>query len=186
MIGVLAKDKFLNVKLIPSKEIYKPGEKASYRIQVTDYEGNPVRNTELSFGIVDESIYAIRDEKVQDIQNFFYSPQYFYVPIYNSLQYGYFSSSSRAATFIDLNYFDGTDKVGAKGSSKLYGRVKVKGTEENAKELFIILSSDKNYYTTKTDTSGRYSFDKIVSGEYEMYASVPGGILTFIKKSKSI
>jgi alpha-2-macroglobulin len=184
MIGVLAKDKFLNVKLIPSKEIYKPGEKASYRIQVTDYEGNPVRNTELSFGIVDESIYAIKHEKVQDIQNFFYSPQYFYVPIYNSLQYGYFSSSSRAATFIDLNYFDGTDKVGAKGSSKLYGKVKVKGTEENAIDLFIILSSDKNYYTAKTDTSGKYSLDKIVSGEYELYASVPGGLLTFIKKIK--
>ena len=184
MIGVLAKDKFLNVKLIPSKEIYKPGEKASYRIQVNDYEGNPVRNTDLSFGIVDESIYAIRDEKVQDIQNFFYSPQYFYVPIYNSLQYGYFSSSSRAATFIDLNYFDGTDKVGAKGSSKLYGNVKIKGTEENAKNLFIILSSDKNYYTAKTDTSGKYAFNKIVSAEYEMYVSVPGGLLTFIKKIK--
>lgn len=184
MIGVIAKDKFLNVKLIPSKEIYKPGEKASYRIQVTDFEGNPVRNTELSFGIVDESIYAIRDEKVQDIQNFFYSPQYFYIPIYNSLQSGYFSSSSRAATFIDLNYFDGSDKVGAKGSSKLYGKVKVKGTEESAKDLFIILSSNKNYYTAKTDTTGKYTFDKIVSGEYEIYASVPGGILSFIKKVK--
>lgn len=184
MIGVIAKDKFLNVKLIPSKEIYKPGEKASYRIQVTDFEGNPVRNTELSFGIVDESIYAIRDEKVQDIQNFFYSPQYFYIPIYNSLQSGYFSSSSRAATFIDLNFFDGSDRVGAKGSSKLYGKVKVKGTEENAKDLFIILSSDKNYYTAKTDTSGKYSLSNIVGGEYELYASVPGGLLTFIKKIK--
>lgn len=184
MIGVLAKDKFLDVKLTPSKEMYKPGDKAFYNILVTDYQGNPVRNTEVSFGIVDESIYAIKDETTPVIQNFFYSPQYFYVPVYNSLQYGYFSSSSRAATFIDLNYFDGSDKTGAAGSSKLYGRVKIKNSEENAKGLFIILSSDKNYYTAKTDTSGRYSFIKIVSGEYEMYASVPGGILTFIKKVK--
>src|SRR5690606_31965423 len=36
MVGVLAKDKFLNVKLTPSKEIYKPGDKASYKIYVTD------------------------------------------------------------------------------------------------------------------------------------------------------
>jgi uncharacterized protein YfaS (alpha-2-macroglobulin family) len=184
MIGVLAKDKFLNVKLTASKGIYKPGEKASYKILVTDFDGDPAPNTELSFGIVDESIYAIRDEKVPEIQNFFYSPQYFYIPIYNSLQYGYFSSSSRATTFIDLNYFDGTDKVGATGSSKLYGKVKIKGTEENAKDLYIVLSSDKNYYTSKTDTSGEYSFNKIVSGDYELYVSVPGGILTFIKKIK--
>ncbi|MFO7525006.1 MAG: alpha-2-macroglobulin family protein, partial [Ignavibacteriaceae bacterium] len=184
MIGVLAKEKFLNVKLTPSKEIYKPGDKASYKISVTDFEENPVRNTEVSFGIIDESIYAIRDEKVQEIRNFFYSPQYYYVPVYNSLQYGYFSSTSRATTFIDLNYFDGSNKVGAAGSSKLYGKVKIKNSEENVKDLFIILSSDKNYYTAKTDTAGHYAFNKIVGGEYEMYASVPGGILTFIKKVK--
>lgn len=184
MIGVISKDKLLNVKLFPSREIYKPGDKASYRILVTDYKGNSVPKTELSFGIVDECIYAIRNEKVQDIQNFFYSPQYFYVPIYNSLQSGYFSSPSRSATFIDLNYFNGKNKIGAAGSSGIFGQVKIKVSEEIAKELFIILSGDKNYYTTKTDSSGRFEFKKILRGEYDVYISAPGGVLFFYKRIK--
>lgn len=186
MIGVLAKDKFLNVKLSPSKDTYKPGETALYDILVTDYKGNPLKDTELSFGVIDESIYAIKDESTPEIQNFFYSPQHYYVPTHNSLQYGYFSSNSRAATFIDLNYFDKPDKFGQKGSAGLYGAVKIKDTDRYAKDVFIILSSEKNYYSTKTDKDGKYHFKNIAKGEYEIYVSVPGGVMTFIKKHKIV
>ena len=79
MVGVLPKEKFLNIELTSSKEKYKPGEKASYKILVKDNKGNPVRNTELSFGIVDESIYAIKEDQTQPIENFFYSPRYSYI-----------------------------------------------------------------------------------------------------------
>ena len=105
LVGVLAVDKFLNISLNPSKETYKPGEQANYEIIVKDYLGNPVKNTEVSFGIIDESIYAIKEDETQPIETFFYSPQYSYMPTYNSLQSGYFSSSSRDATYIDKNYF---------------------------------------------------------------------------------
>src|SRR5690606_28360280 len=100
LVGVLAKDKFLNITLIPSKETYKPGEQAEYEVVVKDYLGNPVKNTEVSFGIIDESIYAIKEDETQPIETFFYSPQYSYLPTYNSLQSGYFSSYSRPATYI--------------------------------------------------------------------------------------
>ncbi|MCL6494425.1 MAG: hypothetical protein K6T54_06540, partial [Ignavibacterium sp.] len=126
MVGVLPKEKFLNIELTSSKERYKPGEKALYKILVKDNKGNPVRNTELSFGIVDESIYAIKEDQTQPIENFFYSPRYSYIPVYNSLQGNRFNTRSRTATYLEMNYYDSEldkvpDEPRSLGSFKLYG-----------------------------------------------------------------
>lgn len=130
LVGVLAKDKFLDISLKPSKEIFKPGEKAEYLVSVKDYKGNPVSNTDLSFGIIDESIYAIKEDETQDIQSFFYAPTYSYIPTYSSIQYSNFSSSSRKVTYIDKNYFKEEHREESnlkKGT--LYGKIKIKESE---------------------------------------------------------
>ena len=179
LIGVLAKDKFLNISLTPSKETYKPGEQAYYDILVKDYLGNPVKNTELSFGIIDESIYAIKEDETQPIETFFYSPQYSYLPTYNSLQSGYFSSYSRPATYIDKNYFSyKEDNYKYKG--KLYGTVKYGKNEKIPEGLYIILTGEKYYYTAKVDSNGKYSIENIAGGKYELYVSAGGGGLVLI------
>ncbi len=182
LVGVLAKDKFLDISLKPSKETYKPGENADYEITVKDYHGNPVPNTDLSFGIIDESIYAIKEDQTQDIQSFFYAPVYSYIPTYSSLQYSNFSSHSRDITYIDKNFFkdEHRDETNLKKGS-LYGKINIKDGGEPAKNVFVILSSEKYYYTAETDTNGNYKIGNIVQGEYDLYISGNGHNLTMIK-----
>jgi len=63
--------KFITVEVSSDKEEYAPGEEAVFTVTTKDSEGNPVE-AELSLGIVDESIYDIVEELVQQIEKFFY------------------------------------------------------------------------------------------------------------------
>jgi alpha-2-macroglobulin len=73
MVKVSPYSNFLQVAVTPDKAKYHPGDMATYKLKVTKKDGNPAPNVELSMGVVDESIYAIRAEFVQDIKKFFYS-----------------------------------------------------------------------------------------------------------------
>lgn len=64
---------FLNITMTTDKPKYHPGETALYTIKATHPDGKPAKDTELSLGVVDESIYAIRPEAAKDIRKFFYS-----------------------------------------------------------------------------------------------------------------
>ncbi|MBE0539519.1 MAG: hypothetical protein IH620_07390, partial [Ignavibacterium sp.] len=183
LIGVLAKDKFLNITLNPSKEIYKPGEQAEYEIVVKDYLGNPVKNTEVSFGIIDESIYAIKEDETQPIETFFYSPQYSYMPTYNSLQSGYFSSYSRPATYIDKNYFS-YKQDDAKHKGKLYGKITIENEESIPEGLFVILTGERYYYTAKVDSLGNYKIENVAKGNYQLFISAGMGGMILISDVK--
>ena len=178
LVGVLAKDKFLNISLKPSKEIYKPGEQANYEIVVKDYLGNPVKNTEVSFGIIDESIYAIKEDETQPIETFYYSPQYSYMPTYNSLQAGNFSSYSRPVTYIDKNYFS-YKKDTRKYNSELYGKITFENDEALINGLYIILAGEKHFYTSVIDSIGNYKVENIAQGKYQLFiaAGMSGMIL---------
>jgi alpha-2-macroglobulin len=72
-ISIPDKDKILNVKINNEKDIFKPGEKGKISIKVTNSQNNPVKNAELSLGIVDESIYDIVKDHTPDIIKQFYS-----------------------------------------------------------------------------------------------------------------
>jgi len=72
MIRVSPQENFLNVKITSDKQIYKPGENVKYTINVTHMNGSPAPNTELSLGVVDESIYSVMPDSTPDIQKFFY------------------------------------------------------------------------------------------------------------------
>ncbi len=66
-------DRFLTINVEKSKDVFQPGEEAEFKVKVTDYKGNPVKNAELSLGIVDNSIYYIQSDYAKDIQQFYYS-----------------------------------------------------------------------------------------------------------------
>ena len=72
IVRVSPKEHFLNISVSPDKEKYRPGEEAKYTIKATNASGQPVANAELSFGLVDESIYSIRSEVAANIEKFFY------------------------------------------------------------------------------------------------------------------
>ncbi|MGE5594200.1 MAG: VanW family protein [Betaproteobacteria bacterium] len=70
-IYVSTKDKYLNVTIIPNKESYAPGERATYVVKTTDAAGRPVQS-EVSLGVVDASIYALQPEIAPDMKKAFY------------------------------------------------------------------------------------------------------------------
>ncbi len=76
LVAVPAKDKFLNLEIIPNKKEFKPRETASYTVLARNLDGSPAPNTEISFGVVDEAIYSIRPENAGDIRREFYGRRY--------------------------------------------------------------------------------------------------------------
>lgn len=74
LLKVMMEDRYLDVTVAADKNEYKPQDKGELTITVKDDQGNPVR-AELSLGVVDESIYAIRSDPAGDIKKSFYSPR---------------------------------------------------------------------------------------------------------------
>jgi uncharacterized protein YfaS (alpha-2-macroglobulin family) len=183
LIGVLPKDKFLNIELLPSRKIFKPGEKADYKIIVKDYQGNPVRNTELSFGIVDESIYAIKEDETEPIENFFYAPAQTYIPVYNSRQTYRFSTNSRTATFLEVNYFSSESEASESiymKKVKLYGKISKGIKDISFNDFKIVLIGKKIKLESEIDSSGNYLIKDVKSGKYQLYLMKKSGGMYFI------
>jgi uncharacterized protein YfaS (alpha-2-macroglobulin family) len=76
----------LTVDLKASKPQFRPGDSGAYTIDAKDSAGRPVQ-AEFSLGVVDEAIYAIRKETVQDILGFFYGRKWNRVYTDTSLSY---------------------------------------------------------------------------------------------------
>lgn len=72
-LAISPADNFLQVKIDPDQNQYKPGETITYRVTTLDAQGNPVP-ARLSLGVVDEKIYALRADKT-DIKKFFWGPR---------------------------------------------------------------------------------------------------------------
>jgi uncharacterized protein YfaS (alpha-2-macroglobulin family) len=84
----------LNVRLLPSKPQFQPGEAATYTLSATDASGRPAE-TEFSLGVVDEAIYAIRPESTTDILKFFYGRVFNHVSTDSSLSYYFHGEAGR-------------------------------------------------------------------------------------------
>ncbi|MEN8242919.1 MAG: alpha-2-macroglobulin family protein, partial [Chloroflexota bacterium] len=74
----------LQVEISSDKEVYQPGEEATFYIEVNDAAGNPV-NTEVSLALVDEAIYLLSQDLVDPIHEAFFSPRELGVGSFNSL-----------------------------------------------------------------------------------------------------
>ncbi len=70
-LPVSPKEKTLTIAVTPDKKEYLPGDTATVAVQVTDAAGQPAQ-AEVSVGVVDEAIYAIREEPPPDIVAAFY------------------------------------------------------------------------------------------------------------------
>ncbi|MDT7688011.1 MAG: alpha-2-macroglobulin [Acidobacteriota bacterium] len=89
-VKVPARDKMLNLEIIPNKKEFKPRETASYTVLARNSDGSPAAGAEVSLGVVDESIYSISPESVGDIRREFYGQRYSSVQTSFSVNY-YFS-----------------------------------------------------------------------------------------------
>lgn len=71
-VPVPASDKILNVTVTTDKPQYKPDEKVTYTITTRDAQDKPV-SAEVSLGVVDEAIYAIRPDSTPPPDKVFYA-----------------------------------------------------------------------------------------------------------------
>jgi uncharacterized protein YfaS (alpha-2-macroglobulin family) len=83
----------LTVELASLKPQYTPGEAALINVTARDSAGKPAANAELSIGVVDEAIYAVRPETTPDIFQYFYGSIPHLVGTQSSLSY-YFQGRS--------------------------------------------------------------------------------------------
>ncbi|HVF57107.1 MAG TPA: MG2 domain-containing protein [Pyrinomonadaceae bacterium] len=89
MLVVPARDRLLNLQIIPNKKEFRPRETASYTVLARNGEGSPVAGAEVSLGVVDESIYQIAPESVGDIRREFYGRRYNQVQTSFSVNYNF-------------------------------------------------------------------------------------------------
>lgn len=71
-IAVPATEKVLKVTVETDKAQYRPNDQVTYTVTTQDEQGRPV-SAEVSLGVVDEAIYAIRPDSVQPPEKVFYA-----------------------------------------------------------------------------------------------------------------
>ncbi len=74
-LSVPAVEKVLKVTVETDKPQYRPGDQVTYTLTAQDQQGHPV-SAELSLGVVDEAIYAIRPDIVQPPEKVFYAREW--------------------------------------------------------------------------------------------------------------
>ena len=79
------KDRLLTVTLTADQESYRPGDEATFSVQVINHEGQPVA-AEVSLAVVDEAIYALAEDMSEDPFEAFYGPRPNNVQTFDSLQ----------------------------------------------------------------------------------------------------
>ena len=82
----------LQIEIQPSQKQFQSGQKGSYTLLVHDSNGKPV-SSEVSIGVVDEAIYAVRPDTSGDPHDLFYGPVYDRVSLESSLFF-YFSGEA--------------------------------------------------------------------------------------------
>ncbi|MBC7910029.1 MAG: hypothetical protein H7Y30_05985, partial [Pyrinomonadaceae bacterium] len=87
MLVVPARDRLLDLSIIPDKKEYRPRDTASYTILARNADGTPASGAEVSLGVVDESIYSIRPESAGNIRREFYGRRYHQVETNLSLSF---------------------------------------------------------------------------------------------------
>jgi hypothetical protein len=94
-------EKFITIEVTSNKAVYEPQEKGTFTIKTTDDKGKPV-TAEVSLGIVDDAIYAISPELVDEIQKYFYSLRYHSVDTSSSLYFRFYGYSHRKGLLAGL------------------------------------------------------------------------------------
>jgi alpha-2-macroglobulin len=85
-LSVPLDERRLTITATPDKDKYLPGEKGVFDVFAKDAAGKPVE-TDLSFGAVDEALYAVRPDTTGDILASFYPKRYVYLQPETSFEY---------------------------------------------------------------------------------------------------
>lgn len=157
-VMVIPEQKFLTVNIETDKTTYKPKEDGTVKIKVTDNLGNPVSNAEVSIGVVDESVYAIKPDNTKDIKTFFYSPKWNAVSVHYSNAYSYYSYSRLITIY---------ERFDVKSLSEYdLGTIKGRLTDKNGNAIaYATIVIDGDFIAATTGEDGSYEF-KLPEGSY--------------------
>lgn len=95
MLVVPARDKLLDLSIIPNKKEYRPRDIASYTILARNADGTPAAGAEVSVGVVDEAIYSLASESAGNIRREFYGRRYHQVQTSMSLSFRFTGYSDK-------------------------------------------------------------------------------------------
>ncbi|MFB3923434.1 MAG: alpha-2-macroglobulin [Terriglobia bacterium] len=93
-LSVPATEKILKVTIETDKPQYRPNDKVTYTLTAQDDQGRPV-SAELSLGVVDEAIYAVRPDSVRPPDKVFYAKRWDQVYTQFSTTYWFTGYSGR-------------------------------------------------------------------------------------------
>jgi len=165
-ILVIPEEKFLTVQIEPSRLIYKPKETGELKVRVLDYLGNPVSNAEVALGVVDESIYSIKEDKTKDIRKFFYGQRSAGV----STAYNNNNNSNGQSRLITIYEKYNLRSTSDKDLATVKGRLLRKNGDAIANAVIVI---DEDYQAAVTDIDGNFEF-KLPAGNYSISAYYKG------------
>jgi len=100
-ILISLESKRLTVKVQPAKPEYRPGQTATCAVQVTDFQGRPVQ-AEVAIGVVDEAIYALAEDTLEDAADYFYAHDYNHVRTDFAPESYYLGGDGKAPTNIEV------------------------------------------------------------------------------------
>jgi alpha-2-macroglobulin len=135
----------LQIDIQPSQEQFQPGQKASYTLLVHDSNGKPV-SSELSIGVVDEAIYAIRPDMNGDPHDYFYGPAYDRVFVESSLNFYFSGEAGKKQMFLAYR---------SKGSSRALAQLKPEETLVQPKVRKLFPDTALWLADVRTDSNGQ-------------------------------
>ncbi len=94
-LRVTVPERELKISVLPDRQKYGPGERITYQVQVTDSKGQPAA-AEFSFGVVDESIYALREDDPTELRYAFYPRRYNQVQTRSSFEAYYLGDADKS------------------------------------------------------------------------------------------
>ena len=157
-VMVIPDEKFLNVSVTPDKSTYKPKDDGTLTVKVTDYNGAGVSNAEVSLGVVDESIYAIKQDATKDVKKFFYSPKWNTVGVHYSNSYSYYGYSRMISIYERFN----VKNVSETELGTIKGTLRDKNGSGIAYATIVI---DGDFIACTTGDDGSFEF-KLPTGNY--------------------
>lgn len=157
-IMVIPEEKFLTVSVGTDKTTYKPKEDGVLNVRVTDNNGKPVSNAEVSIGIVDESIYAIKQDVTKDARKFFYSPRFNSVSMHYSDNYTYYGYSRLITIYERFNVKNVSETE--------LGTIKGRLTDKDGNGIqYATIVIDGDFIACTTAETGEFEF-KLPEGSY--------------------
>ncbi|MDQ3815830.1 MAG: hypothetical protein M3347_18130, partial [Armatimonadota bacterium] len=94
-LRVRVPEREVTVKVQADRKEYEPGDKVQYQVQTVDGKGRPLA-CEFSFGVVDESIYALREDEPKALRDAFYPRRYNAVSTGHSFAIQYLGDGNKA------------------------------------------------------------------------------------------